>query len=53
MAERPEPAPGQSSEQSPERLPSDDVTPPMLPSRWKIGTAMEAEPSRASSAATA
>jgi len=34
MAEGPEPAPGRPSEQSPERLSSDDVTPPMLPSRW-------------------
>jgi hypothetical protein len=34
MAEGPEPAPGRSSEQSPEQLSTDDVTPPMLPSRW-------------------
>jgi hypothetical protein len=30
MAQAPEPAPGESSEP----LPNDDVTPPMLPSRW-------------------
>jgi hypothetical protein len=34
MAEAPEPAREQSPEQLPAVLPDDDVTPPMLPSRW-------------------